>query len=584
MPLLSLFLRLCLLAAVLSGAHLHAQTGKDLRVKVPPPPIPRKATLDRGQNATIPLGVYGPGVEQMEFIIRTPPKHGTLSRVQITGDSTAAVVYTAPAQTNALEDRFTYAVRTADGVSAAVPVVITIAEPAGLPPRLVVPGSLDGEEQRTGEEYTFTIPIKNAGGGYAEGEFTIAPPWKVQNPAKFRLAGGESMEVTVTFSAMKIGAHKADLTYGAAHRVSTTLNAKVVAPLTITPALLDLKAKPGAATRSGQVKLTNQSSLPVTVTIKHGGALLTEQSVTVPALDSHTLAVFAEPGEVGKIEDRLEMKAGEWTHSLPVIAQPLGAIVSCREKSVTFTGATAERTVQSNITLENSGGSPVAVTLTAPAPFRTDPTAIALKPKSTATIAVLCKADTEGLAEGELAITGADVDIRIPLSANIGPREAAKKTPPKTPHAEEPPAPKPVREAKESSTPSAAAELPNIRGKAIEVKATKATIEWKASQKPGLRAQSRILAPSGDTPAIAWKDIKATFAASGTNMQCTVDSLAPQSLHTIRIISNDGVECTVNFVTLPSPPYLIYALRALLLIGAVAGIAIYLRKRRAARA
>lgn len=584
MPLLSLLLRLCLLAAVLSGVHLRAQTGKDLRIKVPPPPIPRKATLDRGQNATIPLGVYGPGVEQMEFIIRTPPKHGTLSRVQITGDSTAAVIYTAPAQTNALEDRFTYAVRTADGVSAAVPVVITIVEPAGLPPRLVVPGSLDGEEQRPGEEGTFTIPIRNAGGGYAEGEFTIAAPWKVQNPAKFRLAGGESMEVTVTFSAPKIGAHKADLTYGAAHRVSTTLNAKVVAPLTITPALLDLKAKPGAATRSGQVKLTNESSLPVTVTVKHSGVLLTEQSITVPGLDSRNLAVFAEPGEVGKIEDRIELKAGEWSHSLPVIAAPLGPIISCREKSVVLTGATAERTAQSNITLENTGGSAIALTLTAPAPFRTDPTVIALKPKSTATIAVLCKADAEGSAEGELSITGTDVDLRIPLSANVGPRETAKSAPPKTPPTLEAAPPPPVREVKESSAASAAAELPNIRGKAIEIGATKATIEWKAAQKPGLRAQSRILAPSGDTPSIAWKDMSATFAPSGATMRCTVDSLMPQSLHTIRIVSNNGVECTVNFVTLPRPPYLIYTLRAVLLLAAVSGVVFYLRKRRAALA
>lgn len=530
----------------------------------------------------IPLAVYGPGAPQMEYIIRTQPKHGALSRVQITGAATAAVTYTAPAKTNALEDRFTYAVRTADGVSAAVPVIISIVEPVGLPPRLVVPGSLDAENIYPGDEGTFTIPIKNSGGGYAEGEINIAAPWAVQGAKKFRLAGGEAMDVTVTFPATKLGPQQADLSYGAAHRVSTTLNLKVVAPLTVAPALLDLKAKPGIATRSGQVKLTNESSKPVTVAVKHGGRLLTEQSITIPALDSRELAVFAEPGEVGKIEDQIELNSGEWKHSLPVIAAPLGPIVAVREKSVTFAGAIVGRTAQSSITLENTGGTPIALTLTAPAPFRADPTAIALKPKSTAVIAILCTAQSAGVAEGQLTIKGADVEISIPLSAQVAPQEPAQK-----------PVPAPANVAEKIETapdtkpaaqqPSAAAELPNMRGKVIEATSDGAIIEWKSPQKNGLRAQSRILSPAKDAPAISWKDISATFAPSGAMMRCTVDSLAPKSLHTVRIISADGVECTVNFVTKPGPPYLRYAVRATLLILILAGVRFYIRKRRAER-
>ena len=565
--LLTIFLRAYLLAAVLAGCPAFAQKMKPTSAKIPPPPIARAITLDRGQQVTVPLAVHGTGVENMEFIIRTAPKVGRLSGLQITGNSTAAVIYTAPEETDAAEDRFTYAVRTADGVSAPAFVTITIAEAVGIPPRLVAPAALEMEAIRPGESTTVTIAIKNAGGGFAQGELRVPAPWKLEGPAKFRLSGGDKMDFKVSFSSTQPGTQKADVSYGPGQRVSTTLTANVLPPFTLAPALLELKSKPGAATRSGQVRITNEGTEPQMISIKHGGKLLTETSITVPGRQTHNLAVFAEPGEVGSLEDHLKFKSGDWSGEITVIARPLAAIVSCKEKSVQFGSVTTDRTALSEVNLENTGGSAIALTFTASGPFRTDPTSIALKPKNTAKIAILFKAESPGAASGMLSISGNSTHLEIPLFADA-------KAPTPTPR----PVLQPTSIQREELTPpvnaspvpftlsqpATAAEIPNLTGKPRDVKPTSATLEWTSTPKPNLRAQQRMLSAGAGGVITNWRDLEAKFTQEGAVMHCHLKSLKPQTLYTIRIVADSTTECTVNLITSAKPPFPI-SLRSVLI-------------------
>ena len=527
-------------------------------------------SLQRGQQVVIPLAVYGPGAEEMEYLIRSAPKAGKLSRVQITSASTATVTYFAPENPTVLEDRFTYAVRTPDGVSAPVPVVITFLEPEGLPPRLVVPGALEVEPIRPGERTSATIQIKNAGGGFAAGEVTAPAPWKLTGSPIFRLDAGDKTEFVITFTSTTLGPHSADITYGPGYKVATTLTTTVLAPVTIAPALLELKAKPGVATRTGQVQISNLSPDPVIIAIKHGGKLLTETSVTVPGKRTHALAVFAEPGEVGPIEERLAFTAGQWSSDIPVVSSALGAIVAIREKSVAFTDVVAGKSSSRNVTLENTGGSVIVLTLNTTEPFRADPASIALKPRSTENIAVLCKAESAGAITGALSITGQDVNLTVPLSADV------KAAPPaEIRAAPKPAAPAPAQEPATDTPPSfgaapqGAEEIPNITGKALDVKPTAAAIEWKSAQKADLKAQIRGIYPSPSGPIIKWRDVPAKFSPLGEMMRCELSSLEPATLQTYRIIAGNTVECTVSFMTPEKPPFLPFGWR-----GATLGIMI----------
>lgn len=583
---LTIFLRAFLLAAVFAGNPAFAQKKKEQPViKAPPPPIPRKVILDRGQQVTVPLAVYGSGVENMEFVIRTAPKFGKLSAVQITGNSTAAVIYTVPEDTIDFEDRFAYAVKTADGVSAPAIVTISIAEPSGIPPRLVVPASLEMEAIHPGESATILVPIKNAGGGFAEGELNVSEPWKVEGSPKFRLGGGAKMDFKVSFSSTKIGPRKTELTYGERHRSSTTLNVNVLPAFTITPALLELKPKPGTTTRTGQVRITNGGTEPQMITIKHGGKLLTETSITVPGRQSHNLAVFAEPSEIGTIEDVLKLRSGEWFSDLPVIARPLGPMVSCKEKAVEFGDVITERIALREVTVENTGGTAIALTFNVTGPFRTEPTSVALKPKSSVKVTVICKAETPGAATGTLTIAGEGTQNELPLSANAKapapkPRTVAVAAAAPLPAVPDEPA-LVVARAKVASAlvpPATAVEIPNLVGRPRQGTPTSAIFEWTSVPKQNLSAQQRILTASASGPVINWKDIKAKFTQQGALMLCELESLTPQTHYTIRALAGTATECTVSFITPTKPPFPI-TLRSVLLTIMVAAAGWMLWKR-----
>lgn len=580
--LLHIFLRAILLAVALAGDWAFAQKDKKPLAKAPPPPIPRKVLIDRGQQVTVPLAVYGVGVENMEFVIRSAPKVGKLSAVQITSDSTAAVVYTAPEETSAFEDRFTYAVKTEDGVSAPVFVTISIAEPAGIPPRLVVPASLEMESIHPGESTTVLVPVKNAGGGFAEGELTVPAPWKVEGSPRFRLGGGAKVDFKVSFTSTKIGKQNAELTYGARHRLATTLTVNVIAPFSIAPALLELRSKPGATTRTAQIRITNAGSEPQMVAITHGGKLLTETSVTVPGRQSHSLAVFAEPGEVGSIEDVLKLKSGEWSGEIPVIARPLGPMVSCSEKSVQFSDVITDRATLGEVTVQNQGGTAIALAFNTAAPFRVEPTSIALKPKSSAKITVICKAEAPGAVTGILNVTGEATKIEVSLSADVKAPAAKPRPAVATPVLKAPS--EPVVEDERTTIPisllqpSGAVDIPNFSGRPREAKPTSAIFEWTSAAKPNLRAQQRILSVGATGPMTNWKDMDARFTQEGAMMVCQIESLKPATLYTVRVVAGSVTECTVSFITPQKPPFPI-SLRGVLL-AAMAGTAGWLLWRR----
>src|SRR5207247_763058 len=97
----------------------------------------------RGEKATVPLGIHGTRGEILEFFIRTPPSHGKLSPVKNMGMNSAVVIYTPSGRTTAGEDRFAYAVRGSEGVSAPGLITIRFVEPVVAAAKLKAPGELE---------------------------------------------------------------------------------------------------------------------------------------------------------------------------------------------------------------------------------------------------------------------------------------------------------------------------------------------------------------------------------------------------------------------------------------------------------
>jgi hypothetical protein len=153
-----------LAAALLSSAE--AQGRRDLKGGgVPPPVVSQTVAAQRGEKITVPLGIHGTRGELLEFIIRTPPAHGKLSPVKNAAMNTATVTYTPSARSDAAEDRFFYAVRGSEGVSAPGVIAIRFSDPVVPQPRLAAPHELEFPPTFPGQRSTAELEITNEAAG-----------------------------------------------------------------------------------------------------------------------------------------------------------------------------------------------------------------------------------------------------------------------------------------------------------------------------------------------------------------------------------------------------------------------------------
>jgi hypothetical protein len=101
-------------------------------VAAPPPVIGLSTSVHRGETIDIPLRIYGTRSQTLDFRIRSQPQTGTLSAVTRTGQESASVRYTPTANIAVKRDRFSYAVSSREGVSAAADLWINIIDLSSL--------------------------------------------------------------------------------------------------------------------------------------------------------------------------------------------------------------------------------------------------------------------------------------------------------------------------------------------------------------------------------------------------------------------------------------------------------------------
>ena len=165
----------------------------------PPNAVAVTAEVVQGNTVTITLRARGHAGEMVDFLIRTPPEHGTLAGPprQLTLN-TASVVYLPRPGDDSLADSFTYAVQTRDSpVSAEERVTIRIQD---APPVLaIVPAELDFGAVKAGESTRAEVTLTNQGGGEAVGRLDPPAPWVVDGPATYHLVRGASQTFALVF-------------------------------------------------------------------------------------------------------------------------------------------------------------------------------------------------------------------------------------------------------------------------------------------------------------------------------------------------------------------------------------------------
>lgn len=545
---------------------------------VPPPVVDREMSVQRGEQLVVPLGIHGGRGEQLEFLIRTKPAKGRLSRVKTTGLTTAAVLYTPPTDESVTSEQFTYAVRSRDGVSVPGTVKIEITEPPVLPPQISVEQeTLDFGSVVLGAGESRGLNVKNSGGGVAEGTVVVPAPWRVDGSAEYRLEAGETVSFKIHFHPEKADTYRGVLSFSGDNKAEVHLVAEAYAPFTVTPASLELVAQPGKQTRGGSLQITNRTDEVLVLKIDAGPNLLADSSLTVQPRSSANMAVFADPAKGSQMDEKISLVSASWTTSVKVRAFSVGTLVRFTHRALEFETVEVGKAAIVEAQIENPGSEKAYVRFKNESPFEVTPAKLELPPGGSGSVSIkflparpgdfsqTLEADNNGqiasVALKAVAIPGKELPAAgnpsrsapIPISSPANSQSGSKTGSGRQ------------SSAAELHLPSTRGELTNFRGIVVrELDQRSAVFEWPADwgATSGLKLQARLLSlDSTGKLEVSWSDhADVVFENREKVMRAKVGGLKPNYPHAFRVIAtgeknNDAIICTTQFKTTGPKPW-----------------------------
>ena len=577
-----------------------AERKRDAPPEIPPPAQPLAVKVARGESVVIQLRIYGRKNEPLKYLIRTPPEHGRVTAPRVVEREVSAVTYTPPAGLAIVRDRFTYAVQTAAGVSAAVEVAITIVD---VPPEITVPEALIFPAILLGTTASRSLEITNRGGGLAEGRVTVEAPWKIDGPANYRLAAGARAVFKVIFTPTEPGVFDTVMRFSSQSGTTLPVHAEARAALAVTPPKIVLQHGVGDPVRTGAFDLANQSDAELRVTLASGDRLTFPPELTVPAHSTVRVPVQAADGNVAAVEGEVRVQSGELTLRVPVRAAAVGAIVRATREQVALGRVATAQPAEAPVGLENIGGTAARVSWEIAAPFLAAGSPVTLGPGEKTSVIVRVQTATPAKYRALLTVTADQQKLAIPVEAEVlaesppaAPRTAPATStphPPATPAA--PVAPPAVRTIDSVFPDDLRVNLTSAPGvKVRDVTAKGATIEWPAAMTNAsqFRVEWRnVILDSNHQLAVRWTPLPGVvFRHEGANRIATITGLRPATAYGLRVVAlTDDAEAftplfTQYFSTRVQPSFWpkITPVRVLL-VALLVCVAFVVRQRRAAR-
>ena len=302
------------------AASLHAQRSSG--GTAPPPVVAQSVTVRAGETVVVQLGIHGVRGERLEFSIRSQPKSGRLSEVRAVGVNAAQVSYTAPLK-GSEEDRFTYAVRNRDGVSAPGIVSITIPVIPAQPAKLSAPETIDLPKVFPGQRATADLEIRNTGGTHIKGDASVPAPWSIEGEKHYRIGPGERVTMKVAFAGEKTGTFKADLALGPEQRRNVALKCEVEEALVVSQTGLSLASAPGEKARRSVLQVNNRSEEEVAVNVMAGERLIVGKSFSVPARGMVDVPIAANAAVPSAFDEQVIFQSKGWRAEIPVHVEAL---------------------------------------------------------------------------------------------------------------------------------------------------------------------------------------------------------------------------------------------------------------------
>jgi len=550
------------LTATTDGQERRDRKDRDKELVEPPPPcVPQEIKVARGEEVVIPLRIYGARNQQLTFLIRKPPQTGQLSGMKYVTANSAIIHYHSTKDLNVRSDIFEYAVKSSEGVSAAVPVRIEIIDQ---PPELFGPSEVLFPHQLTGSREVQTIELINRGGMSAEGECSVRAPWRLESEAKYRVEPGGRLFVKVAFEPEKVGDFLGELRLSSQPQLSVILRGIAQDALALKPEALRLVPDAVTLVRAGVFEVTNNTSVSQVVRVTSNDRLHHEPELQLGPGHTAPMMVRTKPDDAQILDAEIVLEAGEHRAKLPVTAAPLPAVIRATSRVIDLGLVPGGTVGYGKLVMRNSGGVPGWATITAQTPFRVDPMRVDLAPGTSAEVVVTINTQAVGTIEQPLQVRTSTGFTEIPARAIVvapgsaPPRSSASSSSSglswSTDSAPATPAPMNAYDLDLSRPDSRLLVLPVVR------EPTRCVLEWHAELSLAKKfiAQRRELKIDGERLLASWVEMPSFWAQrDGERVRGNFEKLRPGRRYNVRVLEELGDKRTQIFETsfhTPLPP------------------------------
>ena len=180
-------------------AHAPGERRLQRRANAPAAGLPGDAQVAQGGSVPIILHASGQEGKSIDFQIRVPPAHGTLSGapVRLARDR-VSVLYVQNPGDDVTDDEFTFSVQ-APGSELSAPETVHVRIMPAPAVLVASPLELDFGAVKAGDTARGELTLENRGGSEANGQVNPPTPWFVDGSPDYHLARGASQTFQLVF-------------------------------------------------------------------------------------------------------------------------------------------------------------------------------------------------------------------------------------------------------------------------------------------------------------------------------------------------------------------------------------------------
>ena len=384
---------------------------------------PAQVSFVAARSVDIELDAAAVMVNDLRFLIRQMPKHGTLSAIRPhpVERHKALVTYTHTGGEENLMDEFLYACRVGEGPISAPGRVALVGRRAE--PRLAVTKQAMFGRVLPGNEAMAKVTVTNNGIGPFKSDLNWPSPW--QGPPRLELEIGETTEMVLMVTPRRPGVLSDELTLQAGNEASKVrLWLQCEQPFVVSPGRAQMEYDAERGLRWVKARVANATKETLRLKLLLPERLQGPAEIEVPPsqLKEVELSLGAEDvasflGDVtftdGVLTERLSLGASPEPPQVRLVAPASGVLQ--------FGSRDQGETGKASLVLKNQGGMAAVLAIQAPPPFRVpeEEKSLSVAPGMTRQLVIEVASSKAGKYQGRIVLSGDGNRIELEAQASF---------------------------------------------------------------------------------------------------------------------------------------------------------------------